>query len=120
MRAERRDQGPDRQFDLSAVSLPLVGGIPLYRGDLEADLKVVARHHLAEHVTGGLSWPSKMPCPAWGIPATRCRSGSVLAGQEGTTCSACYAMRVATRSTAFRRSWRSATGGFSTPCGCRR
>ena len=93
MKADRRGQGPDRQLDLSAVSLPLVEGILLYRGDLEADLKIVSRHHLAEQITGGLSWPSKMPCPAWGIPATRCRNGSVLAGQEGTTCSACYAMR---------------------------
>jgi hypothetical protein len=93
MKADRRDQGPDGQLDLSAVSLPLVEGIPLYRRNLEADLKLVSRHHRAEQITGGLSWPSKMPCPTWGIPATRCRNGSVLAGQEGTTCSACYAMR---------------------------
>lgn len=93
MEGDRLGQGVNREIDLSAVTLPTVGGIPLYRGGLEADLEVVSRRHLAQEITGGLSWPSKMPCPAWGIPATRCRTGSVLARQEGTTCSECYALR---------------------------
>jgi hypothetical protein len=32
-----------------------------------------------------------MPCPAWGIPASRCPTGSRLAEEEGTTCHECYA-----------------------------
>jgi hypothetical protein len=90
VRADHRSQ--ERPVDLSTVSLPLVGGIPLYRDDLAADLQVVSRRRLALEITGGLSWPSKMPCPAWGIPASRCKTGSVLAQQKGTTCSECYAM----------------------------
>jgi hypothetical protein len=93
VKASRRSQGREPALDLSAISLPLVDGIPLYRGDLEEDLRIVGRHHLAEQITGGLSEPSKMPCPAWGIPASRCPNGSRLAEQAGTTCAACYARR---------------------------
>src|SRR4051794_4047939 len=80
------------------LSLPMLPAqddieIPLYRGSIEEDLLVVSRDRLAERITGGLSWPSKMPCPAWGIPATRCRVGSLLAKQEGTVCHSCYALR---------------------------
>lgn len=57
------------------------------------DLQVVARNRLAETITGGLSFPSKMPCPSWGISAARCRIGSVLAQREGTVCHDCYAMK---------------------------
>jgi hypothetical protein len=59
--------------------------VPLYTGDLSRDLLIVSRHGVAEKVTGGLSSPGKMPCPAWGI--------SVLAKQPGTTCSECYALK---------------------------
>jgi hypothetical protein len=48
---------------------------------------------LAEQITGGLSMTTKMPCPSWSISAFRCRVGSVLAEQEGTTCSGCYARK---------------------------
>jgi hypothetical protein len=34
-----------------------------------------------------------MPCPSWGISATRCRIGQALARQEDTVCSGCYALR---------------------------
>lgn len=34
-----------------------------------------------------------MPCPAWGISATRCRVGRVLAARPGTVCSHCYALK---------------------------
>jgi hypothetical protein len=47
----------------------------------------------AEEIGGKLSWPSKMDVVAWGIPATRCRVGSLLAQREGTTCSDYYAMK---------------------------
>jgi hypothetical protein len=67
--------------------------IPLYEGDVEADLQVVARNRLAEGITGGLSWPSKLPCPAWGISATHCKIGSVLAREKGTVCNRCYSLK---------------------------
>ena len=78
------------QDDLSRFSLPLVPGIPLYRGSVEDDLAVVSRNRLADEITGGLSRPSKMPGPAWGLPASRCKTGAKLAGGPGTTCSSCY------------------------------
>lgn len=34
-----------------------------------------------------------MPCPSWGISATRCRLGSILAQKPGTVCSGCYALK---------------------------
>jgi hypothetical protein len=79
--------------DLSRFSLPLVPGIPLYRGSVEDDLAVVSRNRLADEITGGLSRPGKMPGPAWGLPASRCKTGAKLAGEPGTTCSSCYAMK---------------------------
>jgi hypothetical protein len=81
---------------LSRLSLPLAGEereIPLYQSDIEKDLQLVSRNKLAEKITGGLSWPSKMPCPAIGISAYRCKIGSVLAEKEGTTCSECYSRK---------------------------
>lgn len=57
------------------------------------DLRTVSRNRLAETITGGLSFTSKMPCPSWGISATRCRIGQVLAQREGTVCHGCYALR---------------------------
>lgn len=89
----KQAEGPAQHVDLSRISLPLVGGVPLYRGDVEADLRVVGRHRLAEEITGGLSFTSKMPCPSWGLSASRCRTGSKLAEEENTTCSECYAMK---------------------------
>ncbi len=81
-----------------SVGLPVLSDpeAPLYIGDqvrLEADLRTVSRRRLAEEITGGLFWPGKMDCPAWGISATRCRVGSVLARKEGTVCHDCYAMK---------------------------
>lgn len=48
---------------------------------------------LAAAITGGLSHPSKMPGPAWNIPASRCLTGSKLRQVEGSTCSHCYALK---------------------------
>ncbi len=67
--------------------------IPLYDGNVEEDLKQVSRAGLAEKITGGLSVTEKMPCPSWGISATRCQMGAVLAKREGTVCSDCYALK---------------------------
>jgi hypothetical protein len=79
----------------NTIGLPVVSEpeVPLYRGDMEADLRVVARNRLAETITGGLSFTSKMPCPSWGISATRCRVGQALAQREDTVCHGCYALR---------------------------
>jgi hypothetical protein len=82
---------------LPRLALPLAGApdpeIPLYTGDIDADAWELLRGELAEQITGGLSYPSKMDCPAWGISATRCRIGSALAKEPGTVCAACYAMK---------------------------
>jgi len=48
---------------------------------------------VAEAITGGLSWPSKMPGPAWGISARECARGSLLATVPGSVCASCYALR---------------------------
>jgi hypothetical protein len=79
------------------LSLPIApppeeGAVPLYTGNVEEDLQRVGRNRLAERITGGLSWTSKMPCPSWGISATRCRVGALLAQRPGTVCHGCYAL----------------------------
>src|SRR5690349_12320673 len=77
-------------------SLPVIATadeIPLYDGCLEDDLKLVSRNQLAEKITGGLSKTEKMPAHSWGISAFRCKIGSVLAQEEGTTCSECYSRK---------------------------
>lgn len=40
---------------------------------------------------GGLSAPSKMPCPSWSISAHLCNVGSKLATVAESICSGCYA-----------------------------
>jgi hypothetical protein len=81
------------RLPLAIAAEPPHPEIPLYEGDLKADLHLVSRNRLAEQITGGLSYPSKMDCPSWGIPATRCRIGSLLARQPGAVCHDCYALR---------------------------
>ena len=44
-------------------------------------------------ITGGLSRPSKMPCPAWSISQAHCITGARQAEHAGTVCSKCYAAR---------------------------
>jgi len=46
----------------------------------------------ANKATGGLSRPSKMPCPAYSIPAETCKTGAKLVNIEGSVCKDCYAM----------------------------
>jgi len=49
---------------------------------------------LARQIIGGdLGSTSKMPGHSWGIAASACARGSVLAMQPDTVCSRCYAMR---------------------------
>ena len=46
-----------------------------------------------QEITGSLSTPSKMPCFSYNTPAKACKTGSILAKQEGTVCSNCYALK---------------------------
>ena len=48
---------------------------------------------LAREITGGLSKPSKMPGPAFNLPAWNCQTGSKLRKIPGTPCYSCYAMK---------------------------
>lgn len=50
-------------------------------------------YELAVEIAGHLSYPSKMPCPSWGIDPKHCKTGAKLRKQKGTTCSICYACR---------------------------
>ena len=47
----------------------------------------------AKEITGGLSKPSKMPGPAYNLPAWACITGAKLALVPGTVCHGCYAMK---------------------------
>ena len=47
----------------------------------------------ARLITGGLSKPSKMPGPAFNLPASQCITGSKLVKVPGSTCSGCYALK---------------------------
>ena len=47
----------------------------------------------AREITGGLSKPSKMPGPAYNLPATACITGAKLAQIPGTVCYGCYALK---------------------------
>ena len=47
----------------------------------------------AKEITGGLSRPSKMPGPAYNLPASRCKTGAKLRKIKGSVCSGCYALK---------------------------
>ncbi len=47
----------------------------------------------AKQITGGLSAPSKMPGPAFNLPAKACLTGAKLVKVPGSTCSGCYALK---------------------------
>ena len=47
----------------------------------------------AKKITGGLSAPSKMPGPAYNLPAVACITGSKLVNVPGSVCSGCYALK---------------------------
>lgn len=48
---------------------------------------------LANEITGGLSFPSKIPGPGYSIPAKNCVTGSKLREVKNSVCSSCYARR---------------------------
>ncbi len=47
----------------------------------------------ARKITGGLSKPSKMPGPAYNLPAWRCITGAKLQAVPGSVCHGCYALK---------------------------
>ena len=47
----------------------------------------------AKEITGGLSAPSKMPGPAYNLPATECITGAKLVKVPGSVCAGCYALK---------------------------
>ena len=47
----------------------------------------------AKEITGGLSAPSKMPGPAYNLPATQCITGAKLVKIPGSVCAGCYALK---------------------------
>jgi hypothetical protein len=47
----------------------------------------------ARQITGGLSKPSKMPGPAFNLPAAACITGAKLVKIPGSVCSGCYALK---------------------------
>jgi hypothetical protein len=44
-------------------------------------------------IGGGFSYPSKMPCPSYSIPAQLCKTGGKLREVAGSVCSKCYALK---------------------------
>ncbi len=44
-------------------------------------------------ITGGRSGPSKMPGPAYNLPATQCITGAKLVKIPGSVCHGCYALK---------------------------
>jgi len=65
--------------------------IPLYTGDLEADVAKITSVKQAKAIVGGLSKPSKMPSYAYNLPASRCKTGGKLNKVPGSVCYGCYA-----------------------------
>jgi len=47
----------------------------------------------AKEITGGLSAPSKMPGPAYNLPAQGCITGAKLVKIPDSVCSGCYALK---------------------------
>jgi len=47
----------------------------------------------AKEITGGLSLPSKMPGPAYNLPAQACITGAKLVKVPGSVCEGCYALK---------------------------
>ncbi len=47
----------------------------------------------ARKITGGLSAPSKMPGPAYNLPAWQCVTGAKLVKVPGSVCHGCYALK---------------------------
>ena len=57
----------------------------------------------AQKIVGGLSKPSKMPGPAYNLPARACITGAKLVKVPGSVCAGCYALKGRTDSTMFKQ-----------------
>lgn len=77
--------------ETSPCQLTQTDEIPLYSGDLEADLLLIGSRKQAMEIVGGLSKPSKMPCYTYNLPASKCKTGAKLATIPGSVCFGCYA-----------------------------
>lgn len=60
---------------------------------LASALKFPPAQRYLEQCVGGLSKPSKMPWLGYSIPASECKTGSVLRQLSGSVCSDCYACK---------------------------
>lgn len=62
-----------------------------YSGCLEEDVQQFNTIKKADGVIYKTSKPSKMPGHAYGLPASKCKTGSKLRNVEGSVCYGCYA-----------------------------
>lgn len=79
---------------MSALSLTVLNNQPtiaVYAGDITADMAALTTVKAASALVGGLSSPSKMPCPGYSIPASTCKTGGALRSVPGSVCYSCYA-----------------------------
>lgn len=92
------DEASEKIDDLDAVlpdgsKKPVTSVTPVTRHPLMPPIELTLSIAEAEAIAGKLSRPSKMPCPAYGLPATACAVGSALRRIPGSVCSGCYAMK---------------------------
>lgn len=84
---------------LGAKSVPRTGNDIDFDEELaDRALRQLVRMNLTvrelDHMTGGLSRPSKMPGLSFNLPALlTCRVGSILNKIKGSVCSSCYALK---------------------------
>lgn len=72
---------------------PVTSVTPVTRSPFRPPIELTLSIEDAEAIAGKLSRPSKMPCPAYGLPAAACMVGSALRKVPGSVCSGCYAMK---------------------------
>ena len=69
----------------------------------------------AREITGGLSKPSKMPGPAFNLPAARCITGAKLVKIPGSVCHGCYALKGRYRFSNVQKALERRRQGLSSP-----
>ena len=97
--------------------------IPLYTGDLEADVAKITTVKQAKAIVGGLSKPSKMPSYAYNLPASRCKTGAKLKEIPGSVCYGCYAadtIEWTKRKCEANGKWLVTVDGLCQSLGCKR
>ena len=65
--------------------------------------------------TGGLSAPSKMPGPAFNLPAAACITGAKLVKVQGSVCAGCYALKGRYRFTNVKEALKRRLAGLMAP-----